>query len=209
MKTIKFTFPVLLTSILLLAGCQRDSSDELAVSKINEISQSVSTEKEAIIDAGNSPTTEAAGTCNPNAYLVILESNIQVGNNWEWIWSVQNSNPGNGNNGTAQDLSHWGMELGTCVNFAHITDAAYSNDGIVWTSFTPSYQIETSQSCKTVPVLKFDYGTTGNAKTYYRLTVNTNYTPGTSLGYYKSGNRTGCCTFSFTGLGCGEEEGPR
>ena len=32
--------------------------------------------------------------CNPNAYAITLESKTLVNGNWEWVWSVQNPNPG-------------------------------------------------------------------------------------------------------------------
>jgi len=147
---------------------------------------------------------EPAGTCNPNAYIITLESHTLVNGNWEWVWSVYNPNPGNGNNGTAQNLSHWGMQLASCVNYSSVTGAAYSSDGLSWTDFTPVNQTDPSQGCMTSPVIKFDFGTSGSTKSYYRLTVNQDYTEGPAIGYYKSGSRTGCCTFSFTGINdCG------
>jgi hypothetical protein len=61
----------------------------------------------------------------------------------------------------------------------------------------------------TTPVLKFDFGTNGSAKSYYKLVVNMDYPAGPSPAYYKSGNNTGCCTFTFNGIGCPEGENPR
>lgn len=155
--------------------------------------------------AGRNQTN--AGPCNPNAFAVTLESRTQVGTNWVWVWSVQNSNPGNGNNGTVQDLSHWGMQVGTCLNWSSVVSAAYSADGVAWTSFAPSYQADPSQQCMTTAVLKFDYGTTGSAKSYYKLVISQNLPTGPSSAYYKSGANTGCCTFSFTGIGCDDDGG--
>ena len=151
----------------------------------------------------------APGTCNPNAFTVLLESKSAVADGWEWTWSVQNPNPGNGNNGTAQDLSHWGMQFGSCFLTTSMVSAAYSADGVNWTSFTPAYTTDPSQGCMASPVLKFDFGTQGTAKSYYRLVVNTDYAMGSANAYYKSGGNTGCCTFSVTGIGCEEAEGPR
>jgi hypothetical protein len=207
MKTSRLITLGLFVAILFLSACQRSASDELIALSQKENTQTLTAESFSM--GTESIASSAPGACNPNAYIVTLESHTSVAGNWEWVWSVQNSNPGNGNNGTIQDLSHWGMQLGTCVNFSHIVAAAYSIDGNSWTGFTPSYNIDPSQTCQTTPVLKFDYGTTGASKTYYRLTVNYNYSIGQSLGYYKSGNRTGCCTFGFTGIGCDEGEGPR
>lgn len=181
-----------LASLFILTSCQRDSKELLVPQQVDELVQSSSTAN--------------AESCNPNAYTITLESMTLVNNNWEWVWSVQNSNPGNGNNGTVQDLSHWGMQFGECVNPSTIIAAAYSGDGSNWTSFTPTYEVDPSQGCMSLPVLKFDYGTTGSAKSFYRVTVNADYIPGTTQGYYKSGKTTGCCTFYFTGIGC--EEAP-
>lgn len=96
------------------------------------------------------------------------------------------------------------MQLAGCVNLSTLVSAAYSSDGQNWTGFTPSYQPDPSQGCMTDPVLKFDFGTLGTAKSYYRLVVSQDYTIGDAIGYYKSGNNTGCCTFNFIGIGgCG------
>src|SRR5690606_12835801 len=72
--------------------------------------------------------------------------------NFIWIWSVENPNPGNGQNGTAQDLSHWGITLGPCAVLKNVVSAATSNNGKDWTSFTPSYKQDKSQGCYSEPV---------------------------------------------------------
>jgi hypothetical protein len=132
-----------------------------------------------------------------------LESRTPInGGNWEWIWSVQNPNPGNGGGGTVQNLSHWGMQFGSCIVWSSVLSAAYSGDGITWTAFTPLYQVDPSQSCMTSPVLKFDFGTIGSAKSYYKLVVSQDYSVGVVPGYYKSGANTGCCVFNFNGISC-------
>jgi hypothetical protein len=86
-----------------------------------------------------------------------------------------------------------------------VVGAAYSADGITWTSFVPVYQTDPSQGCVATPVLKFDYGTVGSAKSYYKLVLNQSFPIGASFGYYKSGANTGCCTFTFNGIKCPEE----
>lgn len=144
-------------------------------------------------------------------YNVVLENIISNDNGtWTWVWSVQNPNPGNGNNGTAQDLSHWGFTLGSCVVWNDVLAAGYSYNGTTWTNFTPNYSVDPSQDCMTQAVLKFDTGTSGTQKTYYSVTLANSYTvdPAAS-GYYKSGKRTGCGTFVFTGIGCPGDSGPR
>jgi hypothetical protein len=189
MKTTKINITILTAAFsLFIVSCQRDAHEDLIQSSSNET---------VTMDEEKKPSS---GECNPNAYTITLESHAFNGTGYDWIWSVENPNPGNGSNGTAQDLSHWGMQLGACLaDLSHITGAAYSYNGTDWTSFTPSYGV-------TTPVFKFDAGTTGTAKTYYRITVNQFYPVGTNFGYYKSGS---CCsTFLFSGIGCsgGQEE---
>jgi hypothetical protein len=187
MKTINKLALAGLIAVTTITACQRDISNELPVNN-KEIS-------------AKPPAPPAV--CNPNAYVITLESRTQVGSNWEWIWSVLNPNPGNGTNGTSQDMSHWGMQFGPCFTWTHVVGAAYSTDGVSYTAFTPTYQVDPSQSCLTTPVLKYNVGTSGTAKTYYKLVLSANYAPtNTEPGYYKSGSRMPCCTFTFTGVGC-------
>jgi hypothetical protein len=139
-----------------------------------------------------------------NPYSIILESVTDNGDNtWTWVWSIQNPNPGNGNNGTAQGLSHWGFAFGACVTAANLVNAGTSADGISWTNFSPELAIDPSQSCFTRPGVKFDFGTISSQKSWYRLVINKNLpVNNNALGFYKSGSRTGCGTFSFPGIGC-------
>ncbi|MBL7729586.1 MAG: hypothetical protein JNM88_00290 [Chitinophagaceae bacterium] len=205
MKTIRLNSLIAILSIAAFVSCSKD------VQRNDNTAQPAEKATPAAAVDGNATTgrnTAPSGPCNSNAYIITLESRSQVNGAWEWVWSVQNSNPGNGSNGTVQDLSHWGMQFGPCVNVTSISGAAYSADGVNWTSFAPAYQADGSQACMSTPVLKFDYGTTGGAKSYYKLVFNTNYSEVSAPGYYKSGNNTGCCTFNFTGVGCTEGENP-
>ncbi len=184
--------------LFVIISCQRNASDVL----LNENESGLA----ATTVNGSAKKPSNSDACNPNAYIVTLESRTHVNQSWEWIWSVQNSNPGNGNDGTIQDLSHWGMQFGGCVSLENIIEAAYSSDAINWTGFDPSYQLDHSQACMTTPVIKFDFGTSGDAKSYYRITFNQDYPVGVASGYYKSGNRTGCCTFTFAGVSCIQDD---
>jgi hypothetical protein len=200
MKTARLVAVLICACMITLFSCQRNANDELAFSDNIEVASEVAAAKPGV----------PADPCNPYAYTVLLESKTPLENGtWEWVWSVQNPNPGNGSNGTAQDLSHWGMAFESCFNFSHIVDAAYSADGFNWTSFTPYNEVDPSQACYTGPVLKFDYGTTGSNKSYYRITVNSFYRTGLQSGYYKSGGNTGCCTFDFFGVRCASPEEER
>lgn len=190
MKTFRY---LVMTCIVasIVVSCQKEAKES-------------NQEKETL--QANKPTPPA--TCNSNAYVITLESKTFSSGSWTWIWSVRNPNPGNGNNGTSQDLSHWGMRFGTCLDFSDITGAAYSFNGNNWTYFTPEYKVDPSQRCMTTPVLKFDAGTTGTAKTYYKLVLSKNYAIDfAASGYYKSGARMPCCTVTFSGVGCPVQQG--
>ena len=195
-----FFQPVFLLGLLasLTVSCQRNASKEIFIKNPgNPASTSAPT---AAVAKKGAPQAN----CNPTAFTITLESRTLVNGNWEWVWSVQNSNPGNGNNGTVQDLSNWGMQLGTCVDWMSVVSAAYSGDGMRWTSFNPSYTVDPSQTCLNGPTLKFDFGTSSSTKSYYRLVVNQDFEQGFVQGYYKSGSSTGCCTIDFIGIsGCG------
>lgn len=187
MKTIRLLAFAGFVVMLTIAACQREIKNLTAPA----------------VATASKP--QPVAVCNSNAYTITLESKTLVSGNWEWVWSIFNPNPGNGTNGTSQDMSHWGMQFGQCFNWQNVVGAAYSTNGTSWTSFTPVYQVDPSQSCVTTPVLKYNVGTTGTAKTYYRLVLNANYAIGSSFGYYKSGVRMPCCTFTFNGVGCPEQ----
>lgn len=160
---------------------------------------------EVIVETGMNKTS-SANMLGANPYVVLLESVTNNGDNtWTWVWSVQNPNPGNGNNGTAQGVSHWGFALGSCVNASNLVSAGYSENGTDWTEFAPSIGVDPSQQCFTQPVLKFDWGVSNNQKAYYRVVVNKDLpVNNNAVGVYKSGSRTGCGVFNFSGIGCGE-----
>lgn len=186
----KRTLALMATAItisMIFSGCQRETKD-----LVNNQPELAAKGKPAV-----------SGVCNSNAYVVSLETKTESSGNWTWTWSVQNPNPGNGTNGTSQDLSHWGMQFGQCFSWADVVGASYSMDGNTWTSFTPTYKVDPSQSCVTTAVLKYDVGTNGTAKTYYRLVLSKNYSiDPNAFAYYKSGARMPCCTFTFNGVGC-------
>jgi hypothetical protein len=198
MKTTKLFFLGAIAAGIFITACQRTEQKELPNPQTSSSSGD-----------DNYSRSGANEECNPAAYSVVLEhKTLLADGTWEWLWSIQNSNPGSGNNGTSQDLSNWGMQFGACFDLGTIVNAAYSGNGTAWTNFSPTYGVDPSQGCLTSPVLKFDFGTTSSAKSYYKLVVSQDYIPYTSQAYYKSGSRTGCCTFLFMGIGCpgGQEE---
>jgi hypothetical protein len=129
-------------------------------------------------------------------------STVQVGNNYEWTWSVTNPYPGSGTDGTTlQNLSHWSMAISDLVTINDIVGVQYSLDGINWMDLPVSLAIDKSQECYLGSVLKFNYGTTGSAPTYYKLTVNKYFTSGSTLANFKSGAKTGCYNGTVTSIG--------
>lgn len=187
----KTTLPVL-AIITLLVSCQRDVKN-LPPSVIQEPFQTE-------MGARNPTNNTGTGIC---PYSITLATPVALNNGrWQWTWTVQNNNTGNGNGGTVQNLSHWGFFPSACFNLSAVVSAAYSTNGTSWTTFTPTIGRDPS-SCVQSDVFKFGAGTSGNAKTYYRLVLNQNFPVGTATGYYKSGINTGCGTFTFPGIACG------
>jgi hypothetical protein len=164
-------------------------------------------------------SSEALSSNCPMPYQITLESTVDNGNGtYTWTWSVKNPNPGNGNGGTVQNLSHWSMKLNNCggtsgATLGDVTAAAYSANGTSWTSFTPTQQVDPSMmntcNINTGNVLKFDFGTTGNAKSYYRVTLSRDFDVNMEgEAFYKSGTKTKCGTICFPGIGCEEGSTP-
>ncbi|MBC7744566.1 MAG: hypothetical protein H7096_05640 [Flavobacterium sp.] len=122
--------------------------------------------------------------------------------NYVWIWEIKNENPGNGSGGTVQDLSHWGIDIGKCVLLGDIVEASYSANKTNWTVFTPEFKEDKSQDCSSANYIKFDFGTTGTASSYYKLVITKNVTHVDTEAIYKSGTNTGCGVFETCGFGC-------
>lgn len=179
----------------------------IAISGCVKSAQTAPDEQRARDLSVTSPVSTPIPSNCPTPYLITLESVTLVGGNYEWVWSITNTNPGNGTNGTVQNLSHWDITLGQCATLADVVSAAYSADGVNWTSFTPTLEEDLSvlNTCSIVtgPVLKFDFGTSGSAKSYYKLVINKNLSVDmTANAIYKSGSNTGCGGLCYPGLGC-------
>jgi hypothetical protein len=120
-----------------------------------------------------------------------------------WEWTLRNPNPGNGENGTLQDVSHWSLPLSPEAEAALIS-AEYSFDGITW--FSVSLNIDRDPSikqCTTNDVLKFDIGTSGTNVNYYRITFDKDFIMNPyAKSYIKTGGgRTGCNLYFYSGIG--------
>lgn len=154
--------------------------------------------------------TFAENTFSADGYTITLVSHDKnADGNWEWIWTIKNNNPGNGNNGTYQNLSHWVFEPGTCLMAEDIVSAAHSGNGTDFTEILAPYNFQPDPSfantcgIETGNVFKFNFGTDGSNLSYYKLVVNKNFDVNTdAVAYLKSGNNTGCGTMNFDGIGC-------
>ena len=200
MKTFKTWAAVLCANLLLvlvLESCKKEKEKEnlLDASKLSSKCEG----KGTLMSVNQA--SSLSGQDLP--YTVSLLSRKSNGDGtYSWIYSVNNPKPGNGNNGTAQDLSHWGISLGSCATIKDVVGMATSKDGIKWTSIKPEYKQDKSQDCYSDPILKFDVGTKGSAKMYYKIIVNKNFSSQKRLAVYKSGSRTGCGKFEICGIGC-------
>jgi hypothetical protein len=195
-----------LVMFLMVSSCTDDMFDLNNVSQ--EESIAVQNASKTTISGARIAALSELPLAGGGIYTVTLESIVDNSNGtFTWTWSVFNPNLGNGSNGTAQNLSHWVVKLGSCVLFENVVGGAISTDGTTFTPFTPTWEQDASflNTCgvSTGNVLKFDKGTTGAAKSYYQLTINRDVEIDTEvLAHYKSGNNTPCGTFNFPGFGC-------
>lgn len=146
---------------------------------------------------------------NTDAYLINIVSTEMVGTNQVWTWTLSNPNPGNGLNGTLQDVSHWSLPLCPAAEAA-LVSAQYSFDGVTWVTVPISMDRDPSiRLCTNVDVLKFDVGTTGVQPNYYRITFNRAFNGNPlAVSYIKTGGGLkGCNMYIYYGVGCTEVTG--
>ncbi len=159
------------------------------------LSSFFSVRKKAIVNVNEKPAL--------SSYAINLVSVSQGGSNFVWTWTLTNPNPGNGNNGTLQDVSHWDMPLSTAAEAA-LLSAEYSVDGVNWTSSSLTIERDPSiKLCTGVDVLKFDLGTSGSTPTYYRVTLNADFSTNQfAQSWIKTGGgQEGCNAYFFAGIG--------
>lgn len=182
----------LAVTVLTFSGCIKEQA--------SEIDQQEKLMSECAKDLQMSVGGASVSAVSP--YTVHLASVKKVDGGYEWIWEIQNFHPGNGSNGTAQDLSHWDISLGSCVGIEDIVKAAYSSNGTSWTSVKPELKQDKSQDCYKEKIFKFDYGTKGSKISYYKIVLSKNVTKSSVSAVYKSGSKTGCGIFETCGFGC-------
>lgn len=139
------------------------------------------------------------------AYSITLVSTEMVGTNQVWVWTLNNPNPGNGSNGTLQDVSHWDLPLCALAEAA-LVSAEYSLDGgNTWVSVPLEMERDPSiRLCTSVDVLKFNVGTSGTNTNHYRITFNRQFPVNpTAVSYIKTGGGLkGCNLYLYSGVGC-------
>jgi hypothetical protein len=138
-----------------------------------------------------------------DSYQIVLVTKNTVGTNTEWTWQLTNPNPGNGQNGTLQDVSHWSLALNEQAEAA-LVSAEYSDDGVNWNAATTIVERDPSiRSCTGVDVLKYDVGTSGNAPKYYRANFNADFVtnPFATSWIKTGGGQQGCNLYYYSGMG--------
>jgi len=150
---------------------------------------------------GLSAFTSAKKAANVDAYQISLIDKSVSGTNETWTWSLVNPNPGNGLNGTLQNVSHFDIALSAAAEGSMVS-AEYSFDGITWVSVPLEVERDPAiRACTTTDVLKFNAGTVGSQPTYYRLTLGQQFdTNPYATSWINSGNRTGCNMYFFSGV---------
>lgn len=142
-------------------------------------------------------------TANAESYSIqMIGKTTDEASNEQWTWILSNPNPGSGDDGTLQDVSHLSIPL-TAEAESALVSAEYSYDGVTWTSIALSMDRDpTIKQCTSADVLKFDVGTTGSEPLYFRITFNDEFeTSGWAKCYIKTGGgRNGCNWYYFTGV---------
>ena len=143
----------------------------------------------------------SAKKATADCYQINLIDKSVDGTNETWTWSLTNPNPGNGLNGTLQNVSHFDAVLNPQAEAA-LLSAEYSFDGITWTSLPIEVERDPAiRACTSVDVLKFNAGTVGSQPTYYRASFSQQFTTNAyATSWIKSGTRTGCNMYYFCGI---------
>ena len=148
-------------------------------------------------------SSQKAEATSIDSYQIVLVTKNIVGTDSEWTWSLNNPNPGSGQDGTLQDVSHWSVPLNPDAEAA-LVSAQTSDDGVNWHSVSTSVDRDPSiKFCTGVDVLKYDIGTTGSAPRYYRATFNADFVvnPFSTSWIKTGGGQQGCNTYYFSGMG--------
>ncbi len=182
MKTLRI-LPFVGLLLAFVLSCQKEKVDDVSFLKAKKTDDAATT------------SDEHPAKCD--AYVVTLVSKKLVNGKWEWIWSIQNTDPT-----VAPDLSYWEMQFGDCFKFEDVYSASYGCICGQWTYFTPTYAVDPGQRCSSLPALKFPKGTSGTNKTYYRLLLNKDYSVDINAKAVTKSVCGCCCNITFCGIGC-------
>jgi hypothetical protein len=149
--------------------------------------------------------TKKVNTSNAVAsYIIGLQSIQSIGANYVWEWSLYNPNPGNGQNGTLQNLRQWDIPLNPAAEAALVSAEYSTNGGITWVSVPIIVENDPSiTNCTGEDVLIFDANTVGTQPNLYRVTFNSDIRVSAfATSYVKSfGGVKGCNINYFAGVG--------
>ncbi len=205
MKTVTYSFLSLALAAAVFFGCKR------------EVSTTASTDLS--LTAKGKPPITPSSECG---YTIGLVS-TPAGGQTEFVWTIANPNPGNGKNGTIQNLSHWDFVAEACDNpdnnivnnWDHIALVAYrygttGDWQLLYTTdptdVYPNPPVPAPDpsitGCSGANMFKFDQGTSGSTPTQYKIVLDGSWTKATTTAWFKSGANTGCCTQQIEGIGC-------
>ena len=165
-------------------------------------------------------TTNTGSQCASPYEINLLQRTQQPDGTWLWIWGVRNPKPGDGTNGTIQDLTHWSMQLPECIKAENIklAKSAYYNQlfqyffpvigpDAAYTNCPPGSPDVTGGATN---LLRFKPGTLGSDVSVYALVLDKEYpVDPNAVAYYKSGcnpGGTGTGKTCFPGIGCPKPE---
>ena len=208
MKIVSYSVIFFALMVTVITGCKREAS--------------TGSERDISFGAKGKPPIAPSSSCG---YLIDLESNFENGQT-TFVWTITNPNPGNGKNGTIQNVSHWDFVAEACENpdnnlvnnWDHIAAVAYryGTDGPWQYLYTadpndmyPAPPVPgpdpSITGCSSANMFKFDQGTSGGTPTQYQIILDGNWTEGTTTAWFKSGLNTGCCSQIIDGIGCLQE----
>jgi hypothetical protein len=207
MKQIKLFTSLFIFSLAIAIGCKKETEP---------VKPPIPPEEFIIPEVSN--TNLAGDICSKPYEISLVRRGLRADGNWEWIWGVKNTSPGDGTKGTLKDITSFAITLPECIKLSNIK-ASYAfvihGPDQYHTGFTPTYQPDnTFKDCSISsvdvtqgkPVVKFNFGTRGNVITYYEIILDKEYPINPNgVCFYKSAcstEGTGVGSSCFPGVGC-------